>query len=122
MRLVIITAILGMLTQPAWAENVYYCETTALAQITDEERVATIRPHRFKMAVSEGSVVIRGKDFHDIDFDKVENHLGGGFIAQRNRSIGFANALGTFLPPKLTVTLFTFGPSITSFKADCEKF
>ena len=81
MRLLVSTILLTMLAQPVWAKTVHYCETTALAQITDQERVATIKPHRFKMAVSDGSVVIRGKDFHAIDFDKVDNHQGGGLQA-----------------------------------------
>ena len=122
MRLLLTTIILTMLAQPVWAETVYYCETTAFAQVTADNRVLNIRPHRFKMAVSADELKIVGSDpsFLDLTFHKVKfNRDGIGFIAV-DYAWGWAWAIAQFNPPQFRLT--DLGVSIRSYNAHCEDF
>ena len=121
MRLILTTIILTMLAQPAWAKKVYYCETTAFAQVTQENEVLDIRSYRFKMAVSEDEVKISGGEGKlDFSFDYVKLNLDGvGFLAVRYM-FDFPWTLASFRPPRLEV--MDLGENLSSFTAHCEDF
>ena len=119
MRLLVSTILLTLLAQQVWAQKVYYCETTAFAQVTFENEVLDIRPYRFKMAVSANSVEF-SRDFMDFRFDEVEIKMDGkGFFAGENL-YGLPISIGEFDPPKLKVTLMR--DTISAFNAHCEDF
>ena len=120
MRLILTTIILTMLAQPVWAQKVYYCETTAFAQVSSENEVADIRPYRFKMAVSANSVEFSSADFMDFRFDEVQIRAdGNGFFAAENL-YGLPVSIGEFDPPQLKVTLMRV--TMSAFNAHCEDF
>ena len=120
MRLFLTTIILTMLAQPVWAQKVYYCETTAFAQVTQENEIADVRPYRFKMAVSENVVKISGADFFSIYFDEVKVTGQGSFFAiAYTRS--FPLTLASFRPPNLQVTDLA-DTQLSAFNAHCEDF
>ena len=119
MRLLLTTIILTMLAQPVWAQKVYYCETTAFAQITKENEVLDVRSYRFKMAVLENEVKISGSAFN-FTFDEVQFlTIPGSFMAV-DYMFKFPFTLASFTPPRLKV--IDFQDILSSFTAHCEDF
>ena len=110
-----------MLAQPVWAQKVYYCETTAFAQITEENEVLDIRSYRFKMAVSEDEVKISGREgVLNYSFGDVKMKADGeGFLAV-DYFLDFPFTIGSFTPPQLRV--MDFDLILSSFSAHCEDF
>ena len=120
MRLFLTTIILTMLAQPVWAQKVYYCETTAFAQITEENEVLDVQSYRFKMAVLEDTVKISGADFYDYTFNEVQLLSNPyAFLAER-RMFSFPWTIASFSPPRLKI--MDLGDTISSFTAHCEDF
>ena len=120
MRLILTTIILTMLAQQAWAQKVYYCETTAFAQVTKENEVLDVRSYRFKMAVLENEVKISGAEFFNFTFDEVQFlTVSDSFMAVDHR-FSFPFTLASFTPPRLKV--MDFGENLSSFTAHCENF
>jgi len=124
MRLLLITIILTMLSQPVWAKKVYYCETTAFAQVTDENEVLEARSYRFKMAVSANEVKISGGELLSFSFDEVIfADDGAGFVAvyhfkYLDQLKTFPVTIAAFSPPQLKV--MDFNDTLSAFHAHCE--
>lgn len=119
MRLLLTTIILTMLAQPVWAQKVYYCETTAFTQISEEDKVTNVRSYRFKMAVLEDRVKISGADFYDFTFDEVKFLSTPEFLAV-DYMFDFPWTIASFKPPRLKV--MDLGDTLSSFTAHCEDF
>ena len=124
MRLILTTIILTMLAQPVWAKNVYYCETTAFAQVTEENEVLEARSYRFKMAVSANEVKISGAEFFSVSFDEVIfTDVSAGFVAvyhfkYLDQLKTFPVTIAAFSPPQLKV--MDFNDTLSAFHAHCE--
>ena len=121
MRTLLTTIILTMLAQPVWAKTVYYCETLAFSQITNDDKVQNLRPYRFKMAVTSDSVEFSGDDFiPDLEFNVVRSFGEGSFLGGAVWA-DVPVASGDFAPPRLTVTA-NMHDTPFSFTAHCEDF
>ena len=119
-RLLLTTIILTMLAQPVWAKTVYYCDTTAFAQISIHNEVRNVRSYRFKMSVSPESIEFSSDEFMDFRFDEVLIKTDGkGFFAAENL-YELPISIGEFDPPQLRVTLMR--GTISAFNAHCEAF
>jgi len=129
MRLILTTIILTLLAQPVWAQKVYYCETTAFAQVTEENEVLKARSYRFKMAVSANEVKISGAEFFSFPFDEVlfDEVLfaddGAAFAAvyhfkYLDQLKTFPVTIAAFSPPQLKV--MDFNDTLSAFHAHCE--
>ena len=124
MRLILTTIILTMLAQPVWAKKVYYCETTAFAQVTEENEVLEARSYRFKMAVSANEVKISGAEFFSVSFDEVLFADDGAAFAAvyhfkyLDQLKTFPVTIAAFSPPQLKV--MDFNDTLSAFHAHCE--
>ena len=113
-----------MLSQPVWAKKVYYCETTAFAQVTDENEVLEARSYRFKMAVSANEVKISGGELLSFSFDEVIfADDGASFVAvyhfkYLDQLKTFPVTIAAFSPPQLKV--MDFNDTLSAFHAHCE--
>ena len=75
-----------LIAQPALAKTVYFCETTAFAEVTSDDFVNDVKPYRFKMAVSSDVVELSGANFiPDLSFNVIRfGTRPESFIAQQD--------------------------------------
>ena len=128
MRLILTTIILAMLAQPVWAQTVFYCTITNLAEI-DRNAITRLPSGRFTMSVDETKVSFASSDGYPMTeflnlkvFDVVTTTWFGAVTMKLDHyEDGSPIAIVKFNSPDLYFTYVDF-LDVFSFHASCEKF
>jgi len=121
MRLILTAIILTMLAQSATAEDVYYCTTSALVGIDENNQPVNFNPERFKMLVTNKKVKFgSGSMLESIELEISDKLDNGTFWANDKFAGKVVTAMAEFGSNRLDFALIR--ATIVSLRANCDKF